>query len=314
MSLKIISSQELHEKISMPTAIDLMKQAFSLISSNDAIAPARTVLDTQDHSGRALFMPSYSSALGLFGLKMVSLFEGNAKHSLATIQGQMLVMDAIAGTPLALIEAASLTALRTGAASGLATHLLARKDAGILAVFGTGAQAITQIEAILCARKLHEILVFGSTRAKAELFCNQLKKITDIPARPAFAHDLKTADIICTATTSATPLFTIDQIKEGVHINGIGSYRPTMQEIAPAIIHAGVLVVDQRKAALEEAGDIVIPIRNGLFSEAHIHAELGEIINGHKKGRVNDQQITIFKSVGNALQDLVVANFLVKAN
>lgn len=309
-SFKILTDEDVRQAIDMATAIRLMRDAFVQISQRSAIVPVRTAIDAKDQSGRVLFMPAYSSAYQLFGVKMVSVFPDNVKKLMPSIQGKMLVMDALSGTPRGLIDAEYLTSLRTGAASGLATDLLASPEARVLAIFGTGAQSITQVAAILQVRHIDELLVFGSSEEKSVQFSNYIHTEHNIKCSMGTMDNLKQADIICTATTSLHPVFELEQVKAGVHINGIGSYKPSIREIPEEVIQQSLLVVDQREAALSEAGDIVIPIHNGIISPNHIHAELGEIIQGTKSGRTSKNQITVFKSVGNAVQDLAMANFL----
>lgn len=303
------TKEDIRKKISMGKAIDLMRGAFLQLSAGVAQVPVRTVIDSHDQSGRVLFMPSYSSAYGLFGLKMVSVFDHNTRLNLPSIQGMIMVMDGQTGTPLGLLDAEYLTALRTGAASGLATDLLARKNSEILAIFGSGVQAETQLEGVLDVRPIKEVIVFGKTQSKTVSFCQRMTEKFSVGIHSARApQELNRADIICTATTSSTPVFQKDHLKKGVHINGIGSYKPAMQEIPSEVIQHASLIVDQRAASLTEAGDIVIPIRQGFITNDHIHAELGEIISGSKKGRISEDQITVFKSVGNAIQDLALAH------
>ncbi|NOT77059.1 MAG: ornithine cyclodeaminase [Cyclobacteriaceae bacterium] len=310
--MKQISTADIQKKISMRQAIDLMKEAFSQLSLGNAVAPVRTVMNSSDDSGRVLFMPSYSSAFGLFGLKMVSVFDHNTSKKLPVIQGHMMIMDGNDGTPLASIEAEYLTELRTGAASGLATDLLARKHVEVLAIFGTGTQAETQLEGVLMVRSVQEVIVFGTHADKVFSFCRRMKDRFDINIVPSESFDeLREADIICTATTCSQPLFQEHQLKRGVHINGIGSYKPSMQEIPSDVIKRSLLVVDHREAALTEPGDIVIPVREGIITKDHIHAEIGEIVNGSKRGRTSEDEITVFKSVGNAIQDLAIAGFMI---
>ncbi len=304
--MKHFTATNIRNAISMSAAISLMKVAFRQLSEGKAIVPVRTVIDTEDQSGRTLFMPSYSSAFGLFGLKMVSVFAGNTGKNLPAIQGQMMVMDSKTGTPLATFDAEYLTALRTGAASGLATELLSREGSKTLALIGTGAQAETQLAGILATRPIEEVLVYGQRPDSVSKFCT--RKIGKVKLRAGTRDDLKRADIICTATTSSTPVFYPFDINEGTHINGIGSFKPTMQEIPEEIIAKASVVVDQRQAALEEAGDIIIPLNKGLINESHIKGELGEIIAGTKSGRTSADEITVFKSVGNAIQDLAIAS------
>lgn len=312
---KQFTKEDIRKKISMGKAIDLMRGAFLQLSAGVAQVPVRTVIDSHDQSGRVLFMPSYSSAYGLFGLKMVSVFDHNTRRNLPSIQGMIMVMDGQTGTPLGLLDAEYLTALRTGAASGLATDLLARKNSEILAIFGSGVQAETQLEGVLDVRPIKEVIVFGKTQSKTVSFCQRMTEKFSVGIHSARApQELNRADIICTATTSSTPVFQKDDLKKGVHINGIGSYKPAMQEVPSEVIQHATLIVDQRAASLTEAGDIVIPIRQGFITNDHIHAELGEIISGSKKGRISEDQITVFKSVGNAIQDLALAHCMLGKN
>ncbi len=308
MDIQYFTREDIKNRISMPRAIEMMRSAFLQLSSGKAVAPVRTVIESRDHMGRVLFMPSYSAEFGLFGLKMVSVFHNNEAINLPAIQGKMLLMDGVNGTPLAVLDAEYLTALRTGAAAGLATELLARKDAEVMALFGTGVQAETQLEGVLAVRPIKELFVYAKTEKRAQAFCDAVRPRFSFVVLPGRPEDLKRADVISTATTSPSTLFEYDQLKPGVHINGIGSYKPTMQEIGASVITRCLLIVDQREAALSEAGDIVIPIQQGLITKDHIHAELGEVISGFRKGRTDESQITVFKSVGNAVQDLAIAH------
>lgn len=307
---RIFEENDIRKAISMAQAIELMKEAFVQISKKSAKVPVRMALDQIDQKGRVLFMPAYSPNYHLFGLKMVSVFPDNTKMNLPAIQGKMLVIDDENGTPKGLIDAEYLTALRTGAASGLATDLLARQNAKVLAIFGTGAQAHTQVEAILCVRKIEHILVYATTSEKSQDFCKAIIDTYHVACSPGVLENLKTADIICTATTSQKPLFEMEHIGRGVHINGIGSYKPEIREIPSSVIANSILIVDHRESALSEAGDIIIPVHEKKIGPEHIYAELGELVSGSKSGRTREDQITVFKSVGNAVQDLALASSL----
>ncbi|HEY5691276.1 MAG TPA: hypothetical protein VIS49_07465, partial [Cyclobacteriaceae bacterium] len=294
---RVISDEEVSNQISMSTAISIMREAFVQISQRSATVPVRSALSTKDDKGRVLFMPAYVPAYNLLGVKTVSVFPENNKKGLPTIHGKILVFEDQSGIPVALIDAEYLTALRTGAASGLATDLLAHPEAKVLAIFGTGTQSKTQVAAILEVRNIEEVLVFGTSLEKSSQFCAYLKKTHQVKCSVAnTGRHLMAADIICTATTATKPLFNLNQIKPGVHINGIGSFKPDMHEIDSAIIKESLLIVDQQESVLLEAGDIIIPIQEGLINENHIYGELGEVIRGSKKGRINQQQITVFKS------------------
>lgn len=294
----------------MSTAIELMREAFQLLSEGKVRVPLRTTVETDDKAGVALFMPSYVPSWNLFGLKMVSVFSGN-EAPMPTIQGQMLLMSAENGAMLAMIDAPAVTVLRTGAASGLATELLARRDASTLAVFGTGAQAWSQVTAVLAVRKIREIFVKGTSPEKEKGFCNRVNKQHGIVCKPLDTlNKLETADVICTATYSSEPLFERKYIRPGVHINAIGAYKSHMRELSEDIITESKLVVDQREAALHEAGELALPIRASKLTPDFIVAELGEAVSG-KTVRTSTKDITVFKSVGNAIQDLAIARYLI---
>ncbi len=296
--------------IPMKIAIGLMREAFQLLSEGKVIVPLRTKVETEDKSGIAIFMPSYAPSWNLFGIKLVSVFANNPPP-LPSIHGQMLVMDARDGRMLAQLDAPAVTALRTGAASGLATELLAGHDASTLAIFGTGAQAWTQVAGVCAVRNIRKIFVKGTSTANEAAFCKRVHEKYDVAAESLTG--LRDADIICTATTSETPLFDPENVSPRVHINAIGSYKPTMREIPDGIIASCKLVVDQRRAVMQEAGEVAIPIKNGGLNESIIYAELGEIVTG-KSGRKSESEITVFKSVGNAIQDLAVARYLLETH
>ncbi|MBL7851807.1 MAG: ornithine cyclodeaminase [Cyclobacteriaceae bacterium] len=296
-------------RVPMKVAIGLMREAFQMLSEGSVKVPLRTVMETEDKSGLSLFMPSYAPAWNLFGLKMVTVFPGNQPPN-PVIQGKMILMDAVHGQPLATLDAASLTALRTGAASGLATELLSRPNSSSLAIFGTGAQARTQVAGVVAVRKITRILVKGTTPKKEEDFCRLISEEYAIPCESLAApENLREVDVVCTATTSAVPLFKLAHLKPGTHINAVGSYKPHLRELSEEVIRSCRLVVDQRAAVLHEAGELAIPIQEGTLTPDSIYAELGEIVAG-KAGRQSDQELTVFKSVGNAVQDLAVARYL----
>lgn len=312
-NIRYFSRQVVEEALTMPEAIELMKDAFRSLSSGEAVVPLRVNLPQPEQNAQTLFMPVYLPSAEAVGLKMVTIFRDNPAQNLPLIHGLMLVMDGTNGQPLALLDAEYLTALRTGAASGLATDLLARKDATVLAVFGTGAQARTQVKGVAAVRSLEKVLVFGKNMAKTEAFCIEMHNTLGINVEPASqSGQLLEADIICTATTSNVPVFEHQYLKKGVHINGVGSYRPDAREIPGLTMQNAKLVVDQRSAALAEAGDVALPIQEGFFEADFIFAELGEIVLGTKSGRTSSDEITVFKSVGNAAQDLAVAGYLVR--
>jgi len=311
-TLRILSKQDIASAMSMKQAIRLMREGFISLSSGRAHAPVRMNLPIQNDGQRALFMPVFSQDLDQVGLKVVTVNPENHLHGLPFIHAFITVNDASTGVPLALMDGEYITSLRTGAGSGLATEILSRPDSSVLAIFGTGVQAYTQIEAVCAVRPIRHIIIFGRSPERTDHFTESLRDRYTIDIIQAKEPtDLAEADIVCTATTSLTPVFSAEHLTSGTHINGIGSYRPDMREIPDEVIAKAKVVVDQRDACLHEAGDLTIPIQNGIFDASHIHAELGEILLHHQKGRTSNSEITFFKSVGNAIQDLVIASFLV---
>jgi ornithine cyclodeaminase len=245
-------------------------------------------------------------------VKVVSLFPKNPDRGLALIQAAVLVLDADTGQAAALLEGSSLTAIRTGAGGGAAVDLLARPDSRVVAVFGAGTQGRTQLEAACSVRKIETAWVFDPNPERAEVFAEEMAGKGPIPGNLRAARSageaLANADIVCTATTALTPVFADHQLKRGAHITAIGSYTPEMQEVPSETIKRARVIVDSRLAVLAESGDLLRPIQQGMITEEHIYAELGEIILGHKPGRQSDEEITYFKSVGVAVQDAMAAN------
>ncbi len=312
--IRIISGLEISRIIKMSDAIQLMREAFIAISSGRASIPIRMHLPHGDEGGSStLLMPVYSEDHAQIVVKLVNLNPNNSEHGLPLIHSLVVLSDAKTGAPLAVMNGESITSLRTGAGAGLATEFLSRPDSSVLAIFGAGTQAYTQVDAICAIRPITQIIVFGRSSDSSDTFAKKVSDHRNIPAVKAKRpEELAEADIVCTATTSMTPVFSARHLAPGTHINGIGSYRPEMVEIPPDVVATAKVVVDQREACLKETGDLVQPIRRGDFDESHIHAELGEILLGSTSGRTSDSEITFFKSVGNAIQDLVVAHFIEK--
>lgn len=311
LPIRILSQIAIQTCINMPVTIDLMRQAYAAISTGNADVPIRAHLHLTAQQGEMLCMPVYLPKIAKSGLKLVGMQPSNPAKGLPFVQAAVLLMNAETGQLQALMDGTFITALRTGAGSGLATDLLARPDARVGALFGTGAQAFHQLEAICAVRKLEHIWIYNRTQANAQTFIAKYQDTFD--ADLVWTDDisrLKEVDVICTATTCPTPLFSRSALKAGVHINGVGSYRPDMAEIASDIVTDAQVVVDQIKACLQEAGDIIQPIEAGIFTAAQLYGELGEIAAGLKAGRTDPDQITFFKSVGNAAQDLIVAHYI----
>jgi len=309
--LLYINGEQVRSVLSMREAIGLMRQAFVSISNKEATVPLRSAIDIPEQEARALFMPVYVPSLGCIGVKVVSVYPNNsAVRGIPNIHGQLLLIGAADGVPLCVIDAEYLTALRTGAASGVATDLLALPYAMTLAIFGTGVQAFTQVAGVCAVRAIESIFVFGREERSSMDFAAALQKEFGISACVGARADLREADIICTATNSRVPVLDVSDVKKGCHINAIGSFKPDMQELPSAVVVMADLWVDQEAAALSEAGDLLVPLSKGLISPAHIKGELGEVLSGRISGRVDPEAITLFKSLGNAVQDIFAAKFV----
>jgi ornithine cyclodeaminase len=306
MPIRILTADDVRAAITMKEAIEAVRKGFIALSSGQAQVPLRSNVETQD--GITLYMPAYVQGESFSTVKVVSVYRGNSRFGLPTILAAVLVTDAETGQPRALMDGSYLTALRTGAASGVATDLLARADSSVLGVIGAGTQARTQIEAVCAVRTIREVRVFS--RSGAEKFTSELAErypnVNFVAAKSA-SEALRGADVVVAATTSATPVIHAADIAAGTHINGVGSFTPQMQEVAADVVTQARIVVDARNTCLVEAGDLIVPISDGQLSIEQIHAEIGEIAAGLKPGRMSKEEITFFKSVGNAVQDSAVA-------
>ena len=312
MKLRVLSQNDVRQAVSMAQAIEIVKGAFAQLSAGQAVVPIRTQLEVARHEGITLFMPAYLQESDDLGVKIVSVFPCNLERGLPTIHALVAVVDAETGCPAAIMDGTYLTALRTGAASGAATDLLARTDARVAAVFGAGVQGRTQLEAVCQVRDIEKVWIYEVNREAAEQYTEEMRERGgripgDIIIASSPTEAVREADVICTATTSSTPVFADADLKAGVHINAVGAFTPEMQEVPEDTIQRARLVVDSREACWAEAGDLIIPRHKGLISENDVYAELGEIAAGTKRGREDDGEITFFKSVGNAVQDVSVA-------
>lgn len=314
----ILNAQEVRQALPMKATIEAMKSAYVALSTGKAVVPLRSHLPVAPHDGVSLFMPAFvdDSAGQALAVKIVSVFNQNPAKGLPLIHAAVVVMEAETGRMLAMMEGGTLTAIRTGAGAGAAADLLARKDASTAAVFGAGVQARTQLEAMCTVREVETAWVYDLSPESMQQFIQDMAGYGPIPqdlrAAGSSKEAVQDADMIATATTSNTPVFDAADVKPGTHIGGVGSYLPKMQEIPPEFIQAALVTADSKSAVLEEAGDLIIPMQSGLISEAHIHAEIGEILTGTKTGRENEEQLTFFKSVGVAVQDAAAGQLALK--
>lgn len=307
--MRCLNAADVARALPMREAIEAMKRAFAELSAGAAVLPHRVVMDLPEVRGTALFMPSYLPSVECIGLKAITLFADNPQRGLPRIQALVCVLDGVDGRPLAVLDGASLTAIRTGATSGAATDLLANPQARRAAILGAGVQGRTQLAAVCAVRPIREAAVFDPRREAAEAFARHTREELGIDVTPVdtAAEAVRQADVVCAATTSATPVFDDADIAEGTHINAVGSYQPAVQEIPCETVLRALVVVDHVESALAETGDLLVPIAQGRFDRGRIHAELGELVRGVKPGRSRSGEITLFKSVGVAVQDLAAA-------
>lgn len=306
----ILSRSDQEKLVTMSEVMDCVSKALVEFSAERTVTPIRLALPFGKQNS-SLVMPSVAENIATIGLKYVTVVPDN-QVSGKTIQGVVLLSDIETGEPLALLEGSYLTLMRTGALSGVATNYLARKDATILGVIGTGEQAKGLCDAMFVARNIQTVYLYNRSTEKAEQFANDLRKQYDVDVYICEDSNelVEKAEIIITATSSKTPVFT-DQLRPGTHVNAVGSFRPTMQELpTSAIEQAQKIVVEAAKAALEETGDLQVPIQEGVFHENDLHGELGNIIRKQLASRENEEEITIFKSVGLAIADIVVAQYI----
>lgn len=305
----VLNAEEVRRALLMGEAITGMKVAYRQLSAGQATVPLRSHLDVPAYDGVSLVMPAYLAESHDLAVKIVSVYPENVTRGEPVIHALVIVLDAENGRPVALLEGGALTAIRTGAASGAATDVLARVDAEVAAIFGSGVQARTQLEAVCTVRSISSVRVYSLNRQQAQEFAGSMAGYGPIPEKievvDSPAEALAGAEIICTATTSNKPVFDGRDLEPGCHINAIGAFTPQMQEVDVQTIRRSLVVVDSREAVMEEAGDLLVPLAKGEIDESHIYAELGEIVDGRKPGRANPGQITYFKSVGVAVQDAV---------
>jgi ornithine cyclodeaminase len=304
MQIRILSAADVQLAIDMPGAIEAMREAFTALADGSAVVPLRLPLETEH--GVTLFMPAHLKTSGSTGAKVVSINPGNAALGLPVVHAVVLALDPQTGCPLAVMDGTWLTALRTGAVGGLAADLLAKKDADTVALFGAGVQARTQLEAVRCVRPITRVRVVSPSGVSADKLVAELEGVS--------AHRVEDpdeavagADIIIAATGSSTPVFDGSKVEPGAHVTGVGSFTPGMREVDTTLVMRARIIADQREAVLSEAGDIAGPIADGSVTAAVIAAELGDVVLGRLKGRTSEDEITFFKSVGNAVQDVSVA-------
>jgi alanine dehydrogenase len=318
MDVLVLNGEEVTRLLPMRDCIQVMREALAALARGEALVPLRMVMRVPGVSGFLGLMPGYISPRegrdGALGLKAVSVFPGNAIRGIDTHQGAVLLFEADTGRLSALMDGGAITAIRTAAVSGLATDLLARRDASELAILGAGVQARTHLEAIAAVRTLKRARIWSRNPERASTLATEQQSHFGFPVEAAANAEaaVRDADIIATVTASPEPVLQRGWLKEGAHINAVGSSIPTSREIDTATMAAARLFVDRRESALAEAGDLLIPMLEGAVKGDHVQAELGEVITGKSPGRRSPRDLTLFKSLGLAVEDVASAAFVVR--
>ena len=293
--------------LSMPELIEAMQAALAAFSSGGVKQPVRNVIEAS--GGVFASMPALIDDPAAMGAKLVTVFHGNIGKGLTTHLATIVLLDPATGALLAVMDGRFITEVRTAAVSAVAARYLACEDASTLAVIGSGVQARSHLEALSLVRRLREIRCWSPTAANLHKFVSESARFPVRAAESAEAA-VRDADIVVLATSSPTPAIDDGWVKAGACVVSVGACRPKEREMDPALVARGRLVVDSRAAALKESGDIVQAIREGRFAEDHIAAELGAVIANPKLGRTSDSEITVFKSLGLAVEDVAAANLV----
>src|SRR4051794_12124794 len=308
----VVSRAEVEELLDVDALIEALAGAMADLSAGRASVPNRVGATVEERQGLLAAMPGYSPAAGALASKLVTLFPQNAGTELPTHQAVIVVFDPATGRPDALLDGTAITALRTGAGSALATRLLAREDAKTLAILGTGVQARAHAAAVTRVRTFEELRIAGRDHSKASALAAELEDELELPVRAAasWADACAGADVVCATTHPVEPVVRREWIEAGTHVNSVG-YNPGGREVDDATVAAARVVVESRAAALAPAPagstDLVDPIERGLIDRSHVHAEIGELVAGTATGRSTPDEITLYKSVGVAVQDAAAA-------
>lgn len=312
MQIRVLRGAEVRSLLPMAECIELMRATMIALSEGRAVVPLRTVMAMPGGRGMLGNMPGYLADPECFGVKLVSLMPHNKPPRYSSHLGLVLLFEADHGCPVALLDAAEITAVRTAAASGLATRLLSRPDAADLALLGAGEQARSHLEAMLAVRELRRIRVWARDRDKADAFARteSARHCTAIEVAPSVRDAVAGADIICTLTKARDPILQGAWLADGAHLNVVGSSVASSAEIDTAAVVRARFFVDCRNSTVHEGGEYLRALKEGAISPAHIAGEIGEVANGSKPGRCSPSDVTLYKSLGVAPQDLASAHYV----
>jgi len=304
-----VNKEKIASLLPMEECIGVMEKMFRSLAAGECLQPLRNIMWLPDRSGVLGMMPGHAATLGVMGIKVITVFHANSEAGLPSHQGIVILFDAKHGQPLMLFDALEITAIRTAAASAVATKVLSREKSSTLAIIGSGEQAKRHIEAMLLVRNIKQINLWSRNEKNAKQFVNELSGEYNLPVhiKKNVQQAVDHADIICTVTSSKEPVLMGEWIAGGTHINAVGSSTAAARELDTAAIIKSKLFADCYESLFNEAGDFLIPKKEGAITDDHVKAEIGEVLSGTKKGRVNDEEITVFKSLGIAAEDIFSA-------
>lgn len=314
MKVLIVSQSEVRQLLPMGECMDVMAEALKALARGEAILPLRPILWLPEKVGALGMMPSYLGNINAVGLKVITVFPGNHGTQYDSHQGAVLLFETTHGRLLSIMDASATTAIRTAAVSGVATRLLARTDAKSLAILGSGVQAKTHLAAMIEARAITSVRIWSRNAEHAQHFAERESRRHEIPVTSAVTVEeaVTGAEIICTTTAAREPILNGDWIAPGAHINAVGSSVPFTRELDTVAVRNARLYVDRRESTLNEAGDFLLAKKEGAIGDDHIVGEIGELLLNTVDGRRNANEITLFKSLGLAVEDLAAANHIYK--
>lgn len=313
MKILILDSRQVRELLPMRECIQLMADALSALARGEVFQPLRTITRPPDARGLLGLMSAYRSGEhGAFGLKAICVFPENPAQGKDAHQGAVMLFSRETGELLALMNASEITAIRTAAVSAVATRLLAREDAEVLAIIGAGVQARTHLEALACVRTIKEARVACRNFEHAQELAAEMQ--FSFPIKPVRTNEeaVRGADLIVTATSSQEPVINKDWISPGAHVNAIGTHSPNSREVDSGTMGVARIFVDRRESAINESGDYLLAAKEGVVTPESILGEIGELLIDAKSGRSSESEITLFKSLGLAIEDVACADYVYK--
>lgn len=314
MKVLVVDQAAIRRLLPMHECMDVMAEALAALARGEATLPLRPIMWLPGNVGALALMPSHLANLEAMGVKVISVFPGNHGTPFDSHQGAVLLFDTTHGRLLAIMDATEITAIRTAAVSGVATRLLARPDAHALAILGAGVQARTHLAAMIVARPVTSVRVWSRDGERARMFAEREARRHGIAVSAAATvrEAVAGADIICTTTAATEPVLLGEWVAPGTHINAAGASVPSARELDTAAVVRARLYVDRRESTLHEAGDFLIPKAEGAITDAHIVGEIGELLLHTVRGRGSAEEVTLFKSLGLAVEDLAAADHIYK--